>query len=121
MRRAQGFTGGGLATVGLILLAASIDPGRVTDAAALVLLALGVALIGQGARMIHCATRSRRRGVADRDAAEGIRARAASSDEGMAVAEKGAARMEAVLAFLEERGYLPPSSESGSQQSRKKS
>lgn len=46
---------------------------------------------------------------------------AASSDEGLAVAEKGAARMEAVLAFLEERGYLPPSSESGSQQIRKES
>ena len=47
MRRAQGFTGGGLATVGLVLLSASIDPGRVTDAAALVLLAIGVALVGQ--------------------------------------------------------------------------
>lgn len=76
MRRAQGFTGGGLATVGLILLAAALDPGRVTDAAALVLIAIGVALVGQGARMVHCATRPRRRGAADRDAAEGIRARA---------------------------------------------
>ena len=44
---------------------------------------------------------------------------AAPSDEGLAIAEKGAARMEVVLAFLEERGYLPPSSESGSQQIRK--
>lgn len=80
MKRAQGYTGGGLATVGLVLLAASIDPARVTDAAALVLLALGVALIGQGARMIHCATRPHRRGVADRDAAEGIRARAVGDE-----------------------------------------
>ena len=80
MRRAQAITGSGLATVGLILLAASIDPDRVTDAAALVLLALGVALIGQGARMIHCATRPRRRGVAERDAAEGIRARAVGDE-----------------------------------------
>ena len=75
MRRAQAITGSGLATVGLILLAASIDPSRVTDAAALVLLALGVALIGQGVRMVHCATRPRRRGAAARDAAEGIRPR----------------------------------------------
>ena len=80
MRRAQGYTGGALATVGLVLLSASIDPGRVTDAAALVLLALGVALIGQGARMIHCATRPRRRGVADREAAEGIQARAVGDE-----------------------------------------
>lgn len=80
MRRAQATTGGGLATVGLILLAASIDPSRVIDAAALVLLALGVAFIGQGARMIHCATRPRRRGVADRDAAEGIRAKAVGDE-----------------------------------------
>lgn len=80
MRCAQGFTGGVLATVGLILLAAALDPGRVTDAAALVLLALGVALVGQGARMIHCATRPRRRGAADRDAAEGIRARAVGDE-----------------------------------------
>ena len=79
MRRAQGFTGGGLATVGLILLAAALDPGRVTDAAALVLLALGVALVGQGARMVHCATRPHR-GAADRDAAEGIRARAVGDE-----------------------------------------
>lgn len=80
MKHAQGFTGGGLATVGLILLAAALDPARVTDAAALVLLALGVVLIGQGARMIHCATRPRRRGVADRDAAGGIRARAVGDE-----------------------------------------
>lgn len=80
MRRAQGFTGGGLATVGLILLAASIDPAHVTDTVALVLLTLSVALIGQGARMLHCATRPRRRGVADRDAAEGIRARAVGDE-----------------------------------------
>nr|DAX65464.1 MAG TPA: hypothetical protein [Caudoviricetes sp.] len=80
MKRAQGFTGGGLATVGLVLLSASLDPARVTDAAALVLLALGVALVGQGARMIHCATHSRRRGTADRDAAEGIRARAVGDE-----------------------------------------
>ena len=79
MKRAQGFTGGGLATVGLVLLAASIDPSRVTDAAALVLLALGVALIGQGARMVHCATRPRR-GAADRDTAEGIQARAVGDE-----------------------------------------
>lgn len=69
-----------MATVGLILLAAALDPGRVTDAAALVLLALGVVLIGQGARMIHCATRPRRRGAADRDAAEGIQARAVGDE-----------------------------------------
>lgn len=80
MRRAQGFTGGGLATVGLILLAAAIDPGHVTDTAALVLLVAAIALIGQGARMVHCATRPRRRGVADRDAAEGIRARAVGDE-----------------------------------------
>lgn len=80
MRRAQGYTGGGLATVGLVLLSASIDPAHVTDAMALVLLALGVALIGQGARMIHCATCPRRRGTADRDAAEGIRARAVGDE-----------------------------------------
>lgn len=79
MRRAQAMTGGGLATVGLILMAASIDPSHVTDAAALVLLVLGVALIGQGARMIHCATRPRR-GAVDRDAAEGIRARAVGDE-----------------------------------------
>lgn len=69
-----------MSTVGLILLAASLDPARVTDAAALVLLTLGVALVGQGARMIHCATRPRRRGVADRDAAEGIQARAVGDE-----------------------------------------
>ena len=80
MRRAQSFTGGGLATVGLILLSASLDPAHVADAAALVLFALGVALVGQGARMIHCATRPRRRGVADRDAAEGIQARAVGDE-----------------------------------------
>ena len=80
MSRAQGFTGGGLDTVGLVLLSASIDPGRVTDAAALVLLAIGVALVGQGARMVHCATRPRRRGAAGRDAAEGIRARAVGDE-----------------------------------------
>ena len=80
MRRAQGYTGGGLATVGLILLAAALDPAHVTDAAALVLLARGVALVGQGARMVHCATRPRRRGAADRDAAEGIQARAVGDE-----------------------------------------
>lgn len=69
-----------MATVGLILLAASIDPAHVTDTAALVLLVVAIALIGQGARMIHCATRPRRRGVADRDAAEGIRARAVGDE-----------------------------------------
>ena len=69
-----------MATVGLILLAASIDPAHVTDTAALVLLALGVALIGQGARMLHCATRPRHRGTADRDAAKGIRARAVGDE-----------------------------------------
>ena len=62
MRRAQATTGGALATVGLIALAAALDPAHVADAAALVLLALGVALIGQGSRMVHCATRPRRRG-----------------------------------------------------------
>ena len=72
--------GGTIATVGLILLAASIDPAHVTDAAALVLLVVAIALIGQGARMIHCATRPRRRGVADRDADEGIRARAVGDE-----------------------------------------
>nr|DAR58616.1 MAG TPA: hypothetical protein [Caudoviricetes sp.] len=30
--------------------------------------------------MIHCATRPRRRGVADRDAAEGIRAKAVGDE-----------------------------------------
>ena len=80
MRRAQGFTGGSLATVGLVLLAASIDPAHVTDTAALVLLVVAIALIGQGARMLHCATRPRRRGVADRDAAEGIRAKAVGDE-----------------------------------------
>ena len=62
MRRAQAITGSGLATLGLIALAAALDPAHLADAAALVLLALGVALIGQGARMLHCATRPRRRG-----------------------------------------------------------
>lgn len=80
MRRAQGFTGGTMATVGLILLAAAIDPAHVTDTAALVLLVVAIALIGQGARMLHCATRPRRRGVADRDAAEGIRAKAVGDE-----------------------------------------
>ena len=62
MRRAQAFTGGGLATLGLIALAAALDPAHVADAAALVLLVAAIALIGQGARMLHCATRTRRRG-----------------------------------------------------------
>ncbi|ERH32867.1 hypothetical protein QU668_03995 [Schaalia sp. HMT-877] len=80
MRRAQGYTGGALATVGLILVAASVDPAHAADAAALVLDALGVALIGQGARMVDCATRPRRRGTAPRDAAEGIRAKAVGDE-----------------------------------------
>lgn len=62
MRRAQAITGGGLATLGLIALAAALDPAHVADAAALVLLVSAIALIGQGARMLHCATRPRRRG-----------------------------------------------------------
>ena len=65
MRRAQALTGGGLATLGLIALAAALDPAHVADAAALVLLVAAIALIGQGARMLHCAT-SPRRGGGDR-------------------------------------------------------
>ena len=62
MRRAQALTGGGLATLGLIALAAALDPAHVADAAALVLLVAAIAMIGQGARMLHCATRPRRGG-----------------------------------------------------------
>ena len=46
MRRAQALTGGGLATLGLIALAAALDPAHVADAAALVLLVAALALIG---------------------------------------------------------------------------
>ena len=102
MRRAQATTGGGLATVGLILLAASIDPGRVTDAAALVLLALGVALVVQGARMVHCATRPRRRSAgAPQTAPPRV------VEDPLAAAEAGADRLECVIRYMRGAGYLP--------------